>query len=142
MSEKRAFVDAVLRATASSGLFTQDLAEEAADDVSDRPFAPVVEKPAPVIGASSVSGVQRGGRTSNASSAQIAQVKAYSKSLKLGPHGLQEVLGLMGVTIALSEEPPVAAAELLEVLNSMDADQIGLLIQRLASLDEEADLPQ
>jgi hypothetical protein len=34
MSEKRAFVDSVLRATATSGLFTQDVVEEAVEDTA------------------------------------------------------------------------------------------------------------
>lgn len=152
MAEKRAFVDAVLRATASSGLFTQDLVDEPVDDKAPRQTAdydgpsgyddafPPLEKPIPpVIGKSDVKGVEKGGRQSKASSAQVSSVKAYSKSLKLGPHGLIEVINsTLGADHVLNEDKALASEELLAILDAMPADALGEVIQRLAFLSEEA----
>lgn len=157
MAEKRAFVDAVLRATASSGLFTQDLAEDpatmppAAEDRAsatttteggrqvDSDTGEVVD---PEFRDSAVEGVGRGGRTEGISSAQLAQIKAYSKGLKLGPLGLSMAVNdKLGIDAfeghpELVDDERGAADRLIEVLNQLTSEEAGILIQHLRKLSE------
>lgn len=181
MSEKRAFVDAVLRATASSGLFTQDVADEPADELeaqqmaeetirvttggvvvdpdgqvvdmtgnpdedhaaadqtgSDRP----IEEHEPEARPNHVEGVGRGGRTEDGSTVQIAQIKALSKGMKLGPHGLVGVAskvlgddGGVGSPPILPESPTEAVPVVTQWLNHLPAKAAGALLTELRSME-------
>lgn len=71
MAEKRAFVDGVLRATASSGLFTQDVAEEPADEQDYR------EEKAASEGAQATA-ITQGGRVVDASTGEIVEPETVS----------------------------------------------------------------
>ena len=176
MSEKRGFVDAVLRATATSGLFTQDVVEDppeavraapeqtettvrvvqnapvatnpeaqaaiqqsldkAADGLTDEEFAQVVAATGGeeiVVGPSQAGEVERGGRTSGANEAQIAEVRRLASELKWGAKVL------LGYVYAMFEaqEPPVPAdgriarGELSTYLDAMSAEDMGRLIQAM-----------
>jgi ribosomal protein L37AE/L43A len=155
MAEKRAFVDAVLRATASSSLFTQDVAEEPADETQQADYdgpvevtkggavvntdGEVVERrestPEPVETRTATATVQRGGHVDDANTAQISQVTNYSKALKLGPYKLaDEIAELFGGGIdstMLDGETVAAATQLMEFLKSMSSTDIGKLITHL-----------
>lgn len=172
MAEKRSFVDAVLRATASSGLFTQDMAEEPADEVEyreqkvtengnvvDASTGEVLDltgnpdedhaaadqsQPEPEIRPNHVEGVGRGGKTEGASDVQTAQVKAYSKGLKLGPHGLvNTAAALLQEKDIEALDPPVLPDSVQEAvpvvtswLEHLPAPAIGALLQKLRQMDE------
>jgi hypothetical protein len=73
MSEKRAYIDATLRATAASGLFTQDLEELPREEPS---AAPTTERPADATGAEGASAL-----TGPAPVAKAAPRPAFTKGL-------------------------------------------------------------
>lgn len=185
MAEKRSFVDAVLRATASSGLFTQDVAEEPADEQEYHEQKQAVTESGRVVDTSTgevvatsngpgdayrpeeeehttardaaqsteeepearpnhVEGVGRGGKTEGSSTVQIAQVKAYAKSLGIGLSGIAKVAGEMPQSQELPRlSPPVlpdsaedGRAVVNQWLDHMPAATIGALLQKLRSMDE------
>lgn len=162
MAEKRAFVDAVLRATASSSLFTQDVVEE------PEPQAPVQEtqETAVVAGGTRVvdtsSGevvedrgagdaeavetrtasaeVQRGGHTEGANSAQIAQVQSFAKAMKMGPHAVADEIASVvqgGIdSTMLPDDRREAGQQVLAFLETMSSTDIGKLITHLRGMAE------
>lgn len=152
MAEKRAFVDAVLRATASSSLFTQDVSEEPIDEIVTTVGGAVVNTdgeiverkqdttPDPEIRSEPIEGVQRGGHTDKATQAQVDDVKRRSKALKLGPHKLaDEMADVMGGGIdstVLPEDLKEAAAEVLTFLEGLSSGDIGRVITALRLLEE------
>lgn len=155
MAEKRAFVDAVLRATASSSLFTQDLAEEPVrDEPITRPSGRIVdtstgevveevEEVEPEVRTADVGEVQRGGHRPTVTTAQIQQVQDASKALwgkqkGIGPYRVaDEIAAIFGGGLdstMLSDEPKDAAGEVMDFLQAMDPDDMGKLITHLKGL--------
>jgi len=185
MSEKRAFVDAVLRATATSGLFTQDQAEDPPETV-DTGFGPSVAQRqagdasgasttaaaySPITGqftewpesadvgaeitepqgrnlmdaileatggeevkveASNVEGVERGGRTSGANEAQIAEVRRLAQDLGYGSKVLLDYTdSVLGLGIEVPQDGRNARSMLTGILDGMSSERIGTLIQAL-----------
>jgi hypothetical protein len=160
MSEKRAFVDGVLRATASSSLFTQDVAEEPTlDDPPDQlpgrvtaggavinTDGEVVERredtsPEPEAVHEPMA-VERGGHVDRASGAQVESVKKWSKSMKLGPYKLADEISLVvggGIdSTELDEDVKAAATKVQEFLENMSSTDIGNLITHLKTLSERS----
>lgn len=150
-SEKRAFVDAVLRATASSSLFTQDMAEEPAVDHSvdnsvvttaggakvDSETGEVVAKAPPPeaepeVRAAQLGTVQRGGHRDEVTDAQIAQARSYAQGLKLGPWQMADLIAKVTESdwdgAALDEDRAVAGREVLDHLKGMHPDDMGKLL--------------
>lgn len=189
MAEKRAFVDATLRATATSGLFTQDVVEDPRDDedtvvttggaavdadgvvVGRRDDTPAekhqqvagetgtyvpngkeeVEKvlggpdplaEEPEFAPSDIPGVGLGGSTAGSNGPQVAQLKAHSKALKLGPYRLADeistVLGGGLDSTQLPEDPHDAIPLLQAQLDSMSAGDTGKVISHLRKMLEAA----
>jgi hypothetical protein len=104
MGEKRAHVDVVLRATGTSGFFSQDedspsVQAQASHAPSDGDERPEVEN---VTGQQSV---QRGGRPDAPTPQQMAQLSALSKEKKLGPDGIAAVIvRLFDVPVSMPED--------------------------------------
>lgn len=153
MAEKRAFVDAVLRATASSSLFTQDVAEEPAPTVTSGGAVVdddgvVVERredtsPEPEAVHEVIAGVERGGHNEKATGAQVAAVKKWSSSMKLGPYKLADEIadvygGGLDSTMLDSDEPKEAAKQVLEFLEQSSSVDIGNLITHLKTMAERS----
>ena len=160
MSEKRAFVDAVLRATASSSLFTQDVAEEPLVDNS--PPAPSAARrvesepdymeavhpgadtdPEAEVRTADVGEVQRGGHRPQVTDAQIEAARTLARSLKLNPWQVAAEIGdvvedgdvqkLLN-EIAQMDEKAAAGVALLGLMKGMDPDDMGKVIQHLRKL--------
>ena len=154
MSEKRAFVDAVLRATASSSLFTQDVAEEplvdnsvettaggAIVDTSSGEVQGRVEEPEPEVRTADLGEVQRGGHRPEVTDAQIKVVRELSKSLGLKTPwmvatAISDALGDLATLDEVHDikEKAAAGAFLLGFMKDMDPDDMGIFIQHLRKL--------
>ena len=103
MGEKRAHVDVVLRATGTSGFFSQD--EDSPSVQAQASHAPRDEDERPEV--ENVTGqqtVQRGGRPDAPTSTQMAQLSALSKEKKLGPDGIAAlIIRLFNVPVVMDE---------------------------------------
>jgi hypothetical protein len=85
---------------------------------------------------STVGKVERGGVTDRANESQIRQVKIFSKSLKLGPHGvIDEYNSLFAANLTLPEDKRAASDALLVLLDAMSNAQISKLIQRFSEME-------
>lgn len=91
MGEKRAHVDAILRATGTSGFFTQDedspsvrqqSGDAAPDDAGDVPVENVTGQQE----------VERGGKPTKATPQQTAELAKLSKEKNLGPEGIARII--------------------------------------------------
>ncbi len=157
MAEKRAFVDAVLRATASSGLFTQDMVEEPSSPsidttsggrVVDTSTGEAMDEPPPEpeMRSAEIEGIQRGGHRDEVTDAQIASVRQYSKTLwgaqpGAGPYRLADVIadtlgGGIDSTSIDADDPKAAGAEVMAFLKALDPDDMGKLLQHLRKVSE------
>jgi hypothetical protein len=166
MAEKRAFVDAVLRATASSSLFTQDVVEEpemrvttpAGNRVDTSTGAIVDDQPPgydesthgpspigmdveqePEMRTADIGTVERGGHRPDATEAQIASIRQFSKSLELGPFLLaEEIASSLGHTFEFPDSygPKEAAVDVMVFLQKQTGEQLGKLITHLRKLSE------
>jgi hypothetical protein len=104
MGEKRAHVDVVLRATGTSGFFSQDedspsvQAQASSAPPDDRDERPEVEN---VTGAQVI---QRGGRPDAPTAEQMSRLSTLSKEKGLGPDGIAAVIiRLFNVPVVMDE---------------------------------------
>lgn len=129
--EVEEFIEKVLDATGGEEVDDLPPMSEYADDKPYSPPNDVVE-----VTPSAVKNVGRGGTTDRANSAQTGAVKAYSKSLKLGPHGVvDEYNNLFAANLRLPADPKEASEALLILLDAMSNAQISKLIQRFAEME-------
>lgn len=83
----------------------------------------------PSIGASSVTGMQVGGRTTGATTLQVREAKLRSRELKLGAQGLRDLIEkTLGDALTLPEEESGQAQVLNHYLEDLSAEDIGKLI--------------
>ena len=148
MAEKRSFVDGVLRATASSSLFTQDVAEEPVDnsevspgaartvDTSGGDYMDTSEpEPETEVRSADLGEVQRGGHRGEVTGAQIQAARELARSLKLSPWQVADEIAEVfqgGLdSTALDDDKAKAGKELLEFMEGMAPDDMGKLITHL-----------
>lgn len=154
MAEKRAFVDAVLRATASSSLFTQDVAEEPVVDNTEQPAAGAerrvdtsaeypaeLEEAEPEVRTADLGEVQRGGHRPTVTGAQIEAARTLARSMKLTPwqvaDEIAETLGGGIDSTQLDDDKATAGGQLLSFMQSMDPDDMGKVISHLRKKSED-----
>ena len=137
---EKAETGAIARAAAVAGYGTEaalDLDEGAeAERPADAPVevrGGAVREPAPVVTASAVPGVEKGGRNSFATSLQVARIAALSSRLKLGTVGMTGVIeAVLGVSVpTLSSDAMESARELKTFLAGRTADELGKIIVAL-----------
>ena len=130
--EVEEFIEKVLDATGGEEVDDLPPMSEYADD---KPYSPPNEHDVVEVTPSAVKNVGRGGTTDRANSAQTGAVKAYSKSLGLGPHGMIEIYNeLFAASIAAPQDRKQASDLLLTILDAMSSTNIGLLIQHLEKM--------
>lgn len=159
MAEKRAHVSTVLRACAASGVFAQDV-EDLADTRPDLVVehhidpAPVPDDPEQVMQAvlditggeevkvtdSNIENVERGGRTSGANEAQIAEVRRLVGELSWLSKDTLAYVYSWDPDAADDATVPVdgraARGTLSSYLEQMSGDRIGQLVTSLTELVE------
>lgn len=87
---------------------------------------------------SKVKGVSRGGKTLDASSAQVKEVSRLSKQLQLGPLGLAALMELvLNTTIELPNDEVKASLMLATYLDGLSAEDMGKVITALNQAIEE-----
>lgn len=159
MAEKRAFVDAVLRATASSSLFTQDVVEEPVVDNQGQPAGGAAravdtspdlgglmtpefeemrrkeEETEPEVRSAALGEVQRGGHRPEVTGAQIEAARQLARSMKMTPwqvaDEIAEVLGGGIDSTVVDDDKAKAGAQLLKFMEGMDPDDMGKVITHL-----------
>ena len=134
MAEKRSAVDCVLRATGTSGFFSQD---------DDSPSVRAQSSGAPDRGdderpeVENVTGQQavpRGGRPDAPTGTQMAQLSRLSKEKKLGPDGIAAVITrLFDVPVVLPDGTRGEQGKWLwgYIEQGMTADQLGRVLETL-----------
>lgn len=132
---EKAETGAIARALAVAGYGTEaalDLDEGYEDDrIAD---APVTSRPI-TISPSSVEGLVQGGRSKNATAAQLNEVERLAVRLELGPNIVPLIENVCSVKVPdLSDNP---GEVLRNFLMSLTFDQMGSLIQALNKLDAE-----
>jgi len=92
------------------------------------------------VGKSDIKGIQRGGRSSNATEAQVKRVRVLAGELGLDPYGVAIIIG--GV---LDKDPGLPASDvgdpgppLVTFLSSLSATDIGKLVQAMSEMKEQA----
>ena len=135
MAEKRAMVDGILRATGTSGFFTQDedspsVRQQSGDsgDDGDRDDNPPVEN---VTGKQQV---ERGGKPTGPTPQQIAQLTKLSKEKDLGPDKIAEVITrVFDVPLVLPDgtRGEKGKALLAYIQQGLTADQFGRLLHSI-----------
>lgn len=133
MGEKRAHVDVVLRATGTSGFFSQDedspsVQAQAGHAAPEEDERPEVEN---VTGQQSV---QRGGRPDAPTGTQMAQLSKISKEKALGPDGIAAVITrLFDVPVVLPDGTRGEQGKWLwgYIEQGMSADNLGALLHAL-----------
>lgn len=132
---EKAETGAIARALAVAGYGTEaalDLDEGLdADRIAD---APVTSRPI-TISSSNVEGLVQGGRSKNATQAQLNEVERLAVRLELGPNIVPLIENVCSVKVPdLSDNP---GEVLRDFLMSLTFDQMGSLIQALNKLDAE-----
>lgn len=132
---EKAETGAIARGLAVAGYGTESALDLDEGAESERPAdAPVARTtPSPTVSASSVPGIEKGGKNSFATSLQVARIAALSNRLKLGTVGMTGVIeAVLEITVPpLSDEPMEGAKELKAFLASRSADELGKLIVAL-----------
>lgn len=150
MAEKRSFVDGVLRATASSSLFTQDVVDEPVVDNSDEPsggarrtvdtsggdYMDTSEvEPETEVRPAELGEVERGGHRPKVTGAQIQAARELARSLKLTPWQVADEIAEVfqgGLdSTQLDDDKAAAGKQLVEFMEGMDPDDMGKLITHL-----------
>lgn len=166
MAEKRSFVDGVLRATASSSLFTQDVVDEPIVDNQDVPAAGAArtvdassdaayydkhdqdaramatdDEQETEVRSADLGEVQRGGHRPEVTDAQIAAARELAKSMKLTPWEVaDEIADAVGGGIdstMLPEDKAGAGKQLLDFMKGMHPDDMGKVITHLRKKSAE-----
>jgi hypothetical protein len=133
MGEKRAHVDVVLRATGTSGFFSQD---EDSPSVQQQAGAPVPEATDPEVEAVTGVEVERGGKANKPTPVQIATLSRISKEKDLGPDAIVaaivRVLGVEAITFPEAADRGAKGRQLLSFINAtLTADQLGTVLEHL-----------
>ena len=119
MAKKRALVDAVLSATRSSGLFTQDI-EDIVIDISPGNDSELNHKPSQPRQSKAVQ--NPGAKNNRASEGQLQQIYALARELSLSPQKAKQMLQVryrVGDSRELSREQAVDFIEQLETLRGI-----------------------
>lgn len=133
MAEKRAHVDVTLRATGTSGFFTQD------EDSPSVTGQAEPEHPGVEVQVVADAQVERGGRDTHPTDAQIAMLGRISKERDLGPDRIAEVLTRLGNPVSIPEGSRAKKGQaLLLFVRSLTADEVGALLNAL----ETGEVPQ
>jgi hypothetical protein len=143
MAEKRAHVDVVLRATGTSGFYSQD--EDSPSVQAQATSAPPPDDELPAV--ENVTGqqsVQRGGRPDAPTPQQMAQLSKISKERDLGPEKIAEVATrLFDVPVLLPDGTRGEKGKWLwgYIEQGMSADHVGQLLSTLdtGELPEKAE---
>jgi hypothetical protein len=136
---EKAETGAIARGLAVAGYGTESALDldEGAD--AERPADAPVEtrSTTPLVGPSSVPGVEKGGKNAFATSLQVARIAALSNRLKLGTMGMAGVIdAVLGISVPpLSDDAVEAAKELKAFLAERTADELGKLIVALEKSD-------
>lgn len=135
MAEKRAMVDGILRATGTSGFFTQDEDSPSvrqqsggSEDDGDRDDNP------PVQNVTGQQQVERGGKPTGPTPQQIAQLTKLSKEKDLGPDKIAEVITrVFDVPLVLPDgtRGEKGKALLAYIQQGLTADQFGQLLHTI-----------
>lgn len=143
MAEKRAHVDVILRATGTSGFFSQDedspsvQAQVAASDPTDDNNPPQVEKVEGVT-------VERGGKVDTPTDAAIARLTTISREQDLGPAKVAEIVQRVTGTLVHFGEATDRRSQskaLLAAIKALTADQLGRVLQAVETgvIEDEED---
>lgn len=88
------------------------------------------------VGQSNIEGVQRGGRSTNATDAQVQRIRLLAKDLELTPVGVALIIGeVLDKAVDLGTEDP--GPPLVQFLGGLDAESIGKIIQRMSDMKTE-----
>lgn len=102
-----------------------------ADESTDKRTSGVARKVS--VGQSNIEGVQRGGRSKNATEAQVQRIRLLAKDLGLTPAGVAIIITeVLDKTPDLGTEDP--GPPLVAFLGSLDAEEIGKIVQKMADL--------
>jgi hypothetical protein len=93
------------------------------------------------VGPSDIKGIQRGGRSTNATEAQIKRVRVLARDLDVDPYGVAIIIGG-----TLDKEPPVlpgreegdAGPILVDYLGTLTADELGKVVAAMSEMKETA----
>lgn len=89
------------------------------------------------IGESKITGIERGGRASKTTDAQIRQIRHLAKDLGWKTAGAaRRIAEWVGDEIELPEEPELQADALLRYLESLSADDAGMIITKMVDLKD------
>jgi hypothetical protein len=136
MGEKRAHVDVVLRATGTSGFFSQD--EDSPSVQAQASRAPESDDRPEVENVTGQQEVQRGGRPDAPTPQQMALLSALSKEKGLGPDGIAAVITrLFDVPVILPDGTRGEQGKWLwgYIEKGMTADQLGAALSTIATGD-------
>lgn len=131
MAEKRAATDVVLRATNTSGLYSQDEdSPSVRAQSSGPPEEPNTEPPVERV---EVAAVERGGKEQAATSTQIAEVAKISREKDLGPERIAEIIErVLGTKIDVgSGDRRTQGVALLAGMKALTADNLGKVLVTL-----------
>lgn len=93
-------------------------------------------RPPVSVGQSNIEGVQRGGRSRNATEAQVQRIRLLAKDLGLQPAGVALIITeVLDKPIDLGTEDP--GPPLVEYLGSLDAESIGKVIQKMVEMKDD-----
>lgn len=85
------------------------------------------------VGPSNIQGVQRGGRSKNATEAQVKRIRILAKELDLNPYGVAIIIKeVLDQDVDLGSEDP--GPPLVEFLGSLGAEDIGKIIQKMVEM--------
>lgn len=135
IAEKRALVDGILRATGTSGFFTQDEDSPAVQAQASGSSEPdEADNNPPVENVTGQQQVERGGKPTGPTPQQIAQLTKLSKEKDLGPDKIAEVITrLFDVPLVLPDgtRGEKGKALLAYIQKGLTADQFGQLLHTI-----------
>lgn len=111
------------------------------DDAQTDERSVVVDNTEVKVTDSKVKGVGRGGKTTDASTAQVMEVSRLSKQLGLGPLGLGALMEMvLDTELELPTDERAASRQLSTYLGGLTAEQMGLVLTNLQEAIEAKDI--
>jgi len=84
------------------------------------------------ISGSSITGIQRGGRSSNANDAQVSKVRDKARERSITIRGIAEFIFIaLAKVVELPEDAQLAGPAMVAFLDTLTADEIGLVLQEM-----------
>jgi hypothetical protein len=114
-----------------------------ADEATDRRSETVRESSrAPVrdvvVGDSDIEGIERGGRSTNATEVQVRRVRNLARDLRYGADATNDLIGdILGSKADLPGDPEERGPAFVRHLEGLTADDIGKVIQYMEAMSEE-----